>query len=277
MRAELSRIDAEDVLELRLDSDHGDQGGGLALRRHGDGEAAIRVTDLEREGARVRAHLAGLPIADGVWDVLWIDGQGRSAPLSTRDTGLSLADRIAYLRGRRERELRALRDRDGRLRVRAATATPYAEVGWVDVDAGTGTGTVTVSGVLAYAPEHRGTATTEVVVRQRGLDGRLSAPAELDGARFHCAIPLAPIADAHVPERRHNEWDLWLRTPDGRQELRLAMLADDIVGKKRKIVYPETVVDAGERAGGAAVRIRPYYTVKDDLSLLAVEDTGGDR
>lgn len=272
MRAELSRIDAEDVLELRLDSDHGDTRGGLALRRPGHGEAAIRVTELEREGAHVRAHLAGLPLADGVWDVLWVDGQGRSAPLSTRDTGLSLADRITYLRGRRERELRTLRDPDGRLRVRSAAATPYAEVGWVDVD--TAGGSVTVSGVLAYAPGHRGAA--EVVARQRRLDGRLTAPAELDGARFHCVIPLAPIAGAHVGERRHNEWDLWLRTPDGRSDLRLAMHADDIVGKKRKIVYPEAVVDAP--AGAAdAVRIRPYYTVKDELSLLAVEHAGGGR
>lgn len=275
MRAELSRIDADDVLELRLDSDHGDTGAGLALRRHGDGEAAVRVTDLEREGARVRARLAGLPLADGVWDVLWIDGRGRSVPLSTRDTGLSLADRITYLRGRRERELRTLRDRDGRLRVRAAAATPYAEVGWVDVD--TAEGTVTVSGVLAYAPEQRGAATAEVVARQRDLDGRLTAPAELDGPRFHCVIPLGPVADAHVRERRHNEWDLWLRTPDGRRELRLAMHADDIVGKKHKIVYPGAVVDAPGAGDAAAVRVRPYYTVKDDLSLLAVEHTGGGR
>ncbi|WP_304451195.1 hypothetical protein [Nocardiopsis sp. YSL2] len=276
MRAELSRIDAEDVLELRLDSGHGDQGAGLALRRRGDGEAAIRVTDLEREGARVRAPLAGLPISEGVWDVLWIDGEGRSAPLATRDTGLSLADRLTYLRGRHERELRTFRDRDGRLRLRSAAATPYAEVGWVDVD--TGTGAVSVSGVLAYAPDDQGADTAEVVARQRGLDGRLAVPAELDGARFHCVIPLAPIADAHEHERRHNEWDLWLRTPGGGRGLRLAMHADDIVGKKRKIVYPEAVVDAGERAGGAAaVRIRPYYTVKDELSLLAVEHAGGGR
>ncbi|RKS04688.1 hypothetical protein DFP74_0256 [Nocardiopsis sp. Huas11] len=276
MRAELSRIDTEDVLELRLESDHGGTGAGLALRKTGDEGTAIHV-GLEWEGSRARAPLAGLPIADGVWEVLWVDGEGRSVPLSTRDAGFSVAERISYLRGRRERELRALRDQDGRLRVHSAAVSPYAEVGWVEV--GTDAGTVTVSGVLAYEsePEHGGTA-AEIVARQRGLDGLLTAPAEIDGARFRCVVPLAPVAEAHVFERKHNEWDLWLRTHDERPELRLAMHADDIVDKKRKIVYPTAVVDTGAGNEGAAqVRVRPYYTAKDELSLLALEHDGGAR
>jgi hypothetical protein len=279
VRAELSRIDVDDVLVLRLDSEEVDTGTGLALRGPGDGEPVVRVHDVDRQGAHVRARLAGLPLDEGNWDVLWIDREGNTAPVSTRDAGLDLADRVAYVQERRERQLRAFRDQDGRLRVWAAPATPYAEVGWVEVD--TDSDTVTVSGVLAYATGPADTSAAELVARQRELDGLLTAPAGLDGPRFRCTVPLAPIAAAHVAERGNNEWDLWLRTPDDRPDLRLAMHADDIVGKKRKIIYPQAEVEVPERgpedAGARTVRVRPYYTVTDELSLLAVEHDGGDR
>ncbi|MDA2812438.1 hypothetical protein O4J56_17480 [Nocardiopsis sp. RSe5-2] len=266
VQADLTRIDAADVLELRV----GDAGGGaLALRRHGQsGGGLLTVERVVRAGGSLRAPLEGLPLDDGEWDVLWVDGDGRTAPVDTTDPGVHLSDRAAYLRRPRRRELRAVRDAEGRLLLRSTTVEPYAEVDWVEPPS-PGTDTVGVRGVLAYAPDPDRAGAPAVVARQRGLDGVVEAPARLDGRAFSGSVPLEPLAARFRPECPHNEWDLWLRLPGG-AELRLAALADDIADKKRKIVFPGTVLEGG----GTPVRVRPYYTVANELSLLAVADGG---
>lgn len=266
VQADLTRIDAADVLELRV----GDaEGGALALRRHGQGGGGLLpVERVVRAGASLKAQLEGLPLDDGEWDVLWVDGDGRAAPVGTTDPGVHLSDRAAYLRRPRRRELRAVRDAEGRLLLRSTTVEPYAEVDWVEPPP-PGGDTVAVRGVLAYAPEPGREGAPMLVARQRRLDGVVEAPADLDGRAFSCSVPLEPMALLFRPERPHNEWDLWLRLPGG-AELRLAALADDIPDKKRKIVFPGTVLERG----GPPVRVRPYYTVKNELSLLAVADGG---
>ncbi|MEV2278555.1 hypothetical protein AB0I72_23515 [Nocardiopsis sp. NPDC049922] len=269
MHAEISRITARDVLELRLTADEEDTGAGLALVRSESEGDAVPVTDVEREGRLVRARLADLALEDGTWDVVSVGRSGSSNPVLTRDSGLSLSHRVDYVRRPRTRDLRAIRDPRGRLRLVSASVTPHAEVEWVEV----APGTVTVSGFLAYAPERDGVATGEVVARQRGLDGVVTAPARLDGDRFECAIPLPPLATAFQPRRKHNEWDLWLRLPDAGTELRLASHADDVVGKKGKVVYAGVDLAGGD--ADTTVRVRPYYTVRDEFSLLATARSGG--
>ncbi|WP_017625966.1 hypothetical protein [Nocardiopsis chromatogenes] len=266
VQADLTRIDAADVLELRV----GDAGGGaLALRRHGQSDGGLLpVERVVRAGGSLKAPLEGLPLDDGEWDVLWVDGDGRAVPVDTTDTGVHLSDRAAYLRRPRRRELRAVRDAEGRLLLRATTVEPYAEVDWVEPPS-PGGDTVAVRGVLAYTPDPEREGAPTLVARQRGLDGVVEAPADLDGRAFSCAVPLEPAALLFRPERPHNEWDLWLRLPGG-AELRLAAHADDIADKKRKIVFPPTVLTGG----GAPVRVRPYFTAKNELSLLAVADGG---
>ncbi|WP_017559232.1 hypothetical protein [Nocardiopsis baichengensis] len=260
VQADLTRIDAADVLELRT-SEVGE--GGLALRRHGGCGGLLPVERVVRSGRSLRAPLGGLPLEDGEWDVLWVGRDGRADPVDTTDPGVHLSDRADYLRRPRSRELRAIRDAEGRLLLRATTVEPYAEVDWVEVPA-PGGDTVTVRGVLAYAPDPDGAGAPMVTARQRGLDGVLEAPAELNGRAFSCAVPLEPAALLFRPERPHNEWDLWLRLPGG-AELRLAAHADDVVGKKRKVVFPGTVL----ARGAGPVRVRPYFTAADELSLLA--------
>ncbi|OLT27698.1 hypothetical protein BJF83_17725 [Nocardiopsis sp. CNR-923] len=269
MRAELSRITARDELELRLAADEDDAGAGLALVRSETAGDPVPVTDVEREGRVVRARLADLALEEGTWDVVSVDRSGSAMPVLTRDSGLSLRRRVDYVRHPRTRDLRAMRDPRGRLRLVSASVTPYAEVEWVEVTPEA----VTVSGFLAYAPGRDGAATGEVVARQRGLTGVETAPARLDGDRFACAIPLPPLARAFQPMRRHNEWDLWLRLPEDEPELRLASHADDVVGKKGKVVY--TGVDLAGGEADTTVRIRPYYTVRDEFSLLANARNGG--
>jgi hypothetical protein len=261
--AELSRIDNGDVLELRLPpggrAGAPPGGGTLELRLDGDPDRTVPVAAEALDGGRLRADLAGLSLDDGMWDVLWIGADGAATPLLTTDPGVNLADRYAYLSRPRHRELRAVRDPRGPLRVRARTVGPYAEATWVEVapDA------VTVSGVLAYTPPVGSGTGVAVVARQRELDGVVTGPAGLDGDRFTATVPLPPVVDGFEPERPHNEWDLWLSLP-GTGDLRFSAHADDITAKKKKFVYPHVV-----RSG---VRVRPYYTVDDDLSLLATAE-----
>ncbi|WP_233515108.1 hypothetical protein [Marinitenerispora sediminis] len=235
----------------------------LALRSRGDQPKTVHVPGLRREGDQIRADLATIPLPDGTWDVMWVSRDGRSEPVATRDPGFSLAERAAYLAEPRDRELRVIRGPEGRLRLRSAPARPYAEVEWVDVT----DSHVAISGVLAYVPRTPGRQEARLVARQRELSGVLTVDAEVADGAFSVRVPLADMAAAHESARAHNEWDLWLTTPADGRELRLASLADDIVGKKKRISFPSTVL-----AGAAGrVRIRPYYTVHDHLSLLATE------
>ncbi|NYE49676.1 hypothetical protein HDA32_004796 [Spinactinospora alkalitolerans] len=241
---------------------------GLALRSRGEGAETVPVPRVRREGGRLRAELDELPLADGVWDVVFVRADGRTEPVATADPGFSLRERSAYLAEPRQRELRVVRTPEGRLRLRAASVLPYAEVERIDIDETE----ITVSGVPAYVPRRPGRQEAQLVVRQRKRSGVVTVEAELADAAFRCRIPLAPMSEAHDFDRAHNEWDLWLRTPLADAELRLASRADDIVGKKKRFTFPAAVLGGAERR----VRIRPYYTVDDDLSLLAT-DARGDK
>lgn len=269
----MSRIDNRDVLELRFrdvaSSSTGREGAALALRHREDAAKTVRVANVCSEGGEVRADLGDLSLDDGTWDVLWIDHDGRHNPVATKDPGFSLAERQAYLAEPRHRELRVIRDPQGRLRLRSTSVTPYAEVAWVEV----GSESVTISGVLAYTPRDEGRATARILVGQRERSGAVVADADLIDGRFTCEIPLRPIVTEHDPDRAHNEWDLWLQTPSHEEGLRLGAHVDGIVGKKKKVVFPGVLLQ------GAAdtIRICPYYTVDDELSLLATIGREGRR
>ncbi|MBB4933918.1 hypothetical protein F4561_004738 [Lipingzhangella halophila] len=268
----MSRIDNRDVLELRFQDVTSGLAGertALALRHREDAAKTVRVTNVRSEGGEVRADLGELSLDDGTWEVLWIDRDGRHNPVATKDPGFSLAEREEYLAEPRRRELRVIRDPEGRLRLRATSVAPYAEVAWVEV----GSRSVTVSGVLAYAPRNEGHTTARVLASQRERSGSVVSDAALVDGKFTCEIPLDPIVAAHDPDRAHNEWDLWLQIPTDDAGLRLGAHADDIVGKKKKVVFPSVLLD------GAAdtIRIRPYYTVDDELSLLATVGREGRR
>ncbi len=271
VQAEVSRIDNSDVLELRFQEVTGSLNGGghasLALRHREDAAKTVRVTNVHSEGSELRADLGDLSLDDGIWDVLWIDNDGQHNPVATKDPGFSLAAREAYLAEPRHRELRVMRDPHGRLRLRSTSVTPYAEVTWVEV----GEQSVHVSGLLAYAPRNEGSATARITARQRGLSGVVTSDARLVDGRFDCEISLLSIVAEHDQERAHNEWDLWLQTPDHEAGLRLGAHADDIEGKKKKVVFPSVAL----RAGTDSIRIRPYYTVDDEVSLLATVEGEG--
>ena len=66
------------------------------------------------------------------------------------------------------------------------------------------------------------------------------------------------VADLAVPDGAGvEEWDL--HVTDGEAELRAGRQLDDIRGKKKIMVFPEQLTQG--------LSVRPYYTVKDNLSL----------
>ncbi|NGO14823.1 hypothetical protein G5C60_46360 [Streptomyces sp. HC44] len=112
----------------------------------------------------------------------------------------------------------------------------------------------------------------------RGTGRRLSYSAWVKDGRFESELPIADLAAAGTSDRETDisgreadtsdreaiagagtveEWDVHLT--DGEAELRVGRQLDDIRGKKKIMVFPE------QRVSGFSVR--PYYTVKDNLSL----------
>ncbi|MDX3692012.1 hypothetical protein PV726_17010 [Streptomyces europaeiscabiei] len=98
--------------------------------------------------------------------------------------------------------------------------------------------------------------TWRLVLTRRSHAGlRLRYDAAVQGDRFESELPVDDLAASdRAPVE---EWDIHLT--DGEVELRAGKHLDDVRGKKRIFVYPE------QRTGD--LRVRPYYTVKDNLSL----------
>ncbi|MFI6279902.1 hypothetical protein [Streptomyces sp. NPDC050988] len=101
-----------------------------------------------------------------------------------------------------------------------------------------------------------------LLTRRSHAEQRLDYPAQVKGDRFESELPVADVAaatdtaEAEI-EAGVEEWDIHLT--DGEVELRAGRRLDDIHGKKKIMVFPE------QRVRG--IGVRPYYTVKDNLSL----------
>lgn len=256
MRAETSRVDPEDVLHLKLSTP---LPGDARVLLRSDRGTIVAVSRLHRAGDHVRAELGELGLADGDWEVCVAEEDGDPQPLETTDPGFSLAERAAYLAVPRRRELGALRTPQGRLRITARTVRPYIEVEWIGIDHDT----LTLRGVLAYTRRRPGRYPATLLARQRRGRGRVTAPAELEDGAVRCELPLSPLAEAHGTGRARHEWDLWLDTPLTRRGLRLGAHGDDIVRKKNRFAFPAATLRGGE----SRVRLRPYYTKGDNVSV----------
>lgn len=104
----------------------------------------------------------------------------------------------------------------------------------------------------------REAASATLIVTPRGVGGpELRLPTGRSGRDFTARIPLATLATACTTDDQ--TWDLALAPDDGSERLRVGKHLDDISGKKRIFVYP-----AQHSAG---VRVEPYFTVKDNLSI----------
>ncbi|MGI5119007.1 hypothetical protein ACQEU5_05605 [Marinactinospora thermotolerans] len=263
MRVDVSRIVDGDVLELEL-LDRTAEDAHLLLLPTGKNKGVVEAIPLplDIKDGTAHADLARAEIPPGTWVVRWVEA-GKKRPIITSDPCYDVAEVARALSRPAGRRHLPLRTSDGRLRIQVRQTRPYARIERVDV----AESEITLAGILAYGPALRGPA--ELVARQRGLSGELRVPATVDGSRFGVTVPLAPLADAHVLERPHNEWDLTLVLPDSGTDLHVGTHDDDIVGRKGRFSYPEVLV---ESASGR-LRVRPYYTVKDHLAILAVANS----
>ncbi|MFF6994568.1 hypothetical protein ACFY93_06345 [Streptomyces sp. NPDC008313] len=114
-----------------------------------------------------------------------------------------------------------------------------------------------------------------LLVRRGGDGRRLRYAARVEDERFEGSVPVADLAapdlaasapatavpattdSTGVDSAGAEEWDVHLT--DGTARLRAGRRLDDIRGKKHILVYPEQRV--------LGVSVRPYFTVKDNLSL----------
>ncbi|CAM3635086.1 hypothetical protein GCM10009799_26260 [Nocardiopsis rhodophaea] len=271
MRVATSRVLADDVLEL-IPAAPDPTGANLVCKPVGklkESGAIQEVLPLRTDGDRALADLGGL--ATGTWALRWEGPDGTQRPILTTDPCYDAAEAEDYASRARSRAFSAVRTSTGRLRVKVRSVRPHAEVRRVRSLGER----ITVAGFLAYAPEPSADAsedaTPHLVIRGRHREGEERIfPAELTGRSFAGRIPLRPLAEAHDDARDHNEWDLWLRVPGLDTDLRLGSHVDDIVGKKGRVSFRETRI----AAGAATIGLRPYYTVKDGLSLLGVAVTG---
>ncbi|MFW6689788.1 sulfotransferase family protein [Streptomyces sp. MAR4 CNX-425] len=102
-----------------------------------------------------------------------------------------------------------------------------------------------------------------LLVRRDQEDQQLRYPAELADGAFDVTVPVADLApDGLTPPA---QWDIHLAAGTGGAEVRLraGRHLDGITGKKNIMVFPGQPA----RVDGADVEVKPYYTVKDNLSV----------
>ncbi len=131
--------------------------------------------------------------------------------------------------------------------VRCRALPPHAEVARVEVEHDS----VSIEGKL----DRDGDASLVATSRRDKVER--ASRAERRGERFKARLELGDLVRAGGAE----VWDL--RVDVAGERLRLAAHADDILDKARVVVFPTQVAVAGDTAR----RLRPYYTVRNRLSV----------
>jgi hypothetical protein len=249
-----AQVDLHDVLRLRLAEPPG-PGAGLLIRERAGGQEHVAEF-----GGPDGVDLRKLGLTPGVWDVFLSPGGGVSPiRIGTLDPGFSLDGLREYATLPRDLEIRAYRTDKGNLSLRVRAVRPQAEVATVEVK----DSLVAIRGSLAYA-EPSAPEGARLALRARNQETRTEFPASFEGTLFQASVDLDTLAG--LQEIGEDYWDCWLES-DHETPLRLGKHLDDIPKKKTKIRYPARISEAG----GRRLRIRPYYTVDDDLSLVVRE------
>ncbi|MFF5482901.1 transferase [Streptomyces sp. NPDC012935] len=234
----------------------------LRLRpKKGQPEKTVHALDLEStEDGRLRAVLDPQPaLAEGRWDVYLLPEPG--APRQRLRPGLrDLRTLVDGHRSDRQTPV-AVRipyvTKDGYLAVRAWLRAAHAEVEGVDVRDRSMTVRARLHGVVLA----EGAC---VRLRLRGDGGTaldLVPQVEDDGHGFRFTVDFGELAGDGGAGNR--VWDLFVQagSAEGAAPVRIGRLLDDVADRKEIFVLPAADV------GGSVVR--PYYTVDNDLSVLA--------
>ncbi|WP_446219236.1 glycosyltransferase family 4 protein [Micromonospora sp. IBHARD004] len=222
------------------------------------------------DGLRHVGTLDADALSEGRWNVYLADGKGarrrvRPQRLDSRvladcpDDGLAGSGVRAHV---------PYRTTDGFLAVRSWVRAAHAEVRRITLD-----GDAVTIAFSWYGP---GTPDGAVLRRRGARPESLTVPATPapDGT-LTIVVPLEPLTDLRL--RRYEDWDVFLRQPGGVDEVRLGRFVDDVVDKKRTYNYPEihliqeVGLDLVEEDPAPTLRVRPYYTIDSELSVVVVD------
>ncbi|MDZ5443260.1 glycosyltransferase family 4 protein [Micromonospora sp. 4G57] len=209
-------------------------------------------------------------LSEGRWNVHLVDGKVRRRVRPHQLDSRVLASGVDGCAAENRRGVRAhlpYRTTDGFLAVRSWVRGSHAEVRRVELD----------GQHITVAFTWHGPDTPEcAVLRRRGDQPEsLTVPTRTtaDGTLW-MAVPLYPLADLRLS--RYEDWDIQLRQRDG-SEVRLGRFVDDVVDKKRTYNYPEVhlsddvTLDLVEEDPTPMLRVRPYYTIDSELSVVVVD------
>ncbi|MEU1077085.1 MULTISPECIES: glycosyltransferase family 4 protein [unclassified Streptomyces] len=148
----------------------------------------------------------------------------------------------------------------GNLSVRTWRRPMHAEARKVNVDATS----FSVMGTLhGTEPQHGDHPRLLAVPRRRpsaAFEADLTVSEE---GVFHFTV--AHSQALHASDGQPEVWDLWLRLSPGSQPVRVARILGDLIDRKRTDVY--TATDTPHPQTGISTRLRPYFTVNNDLAL----------
>ncbi|MGW0550160.1 hypothetical protein [Streptomyces altiplanensis] len=199
-------------------------------------------------------------LAEGRWDVYLTPVQGKDRRVAARTVEqarlLSLPLQV------REGTASAwipYTTEEGNLSVRTWLRERHAEVESVHV----ADQAVHITGRL-HGFEAGPDATVVATPRNGTADGFGRPLTLLPGNRFACTLPYPEALARHTGE--HTMWDLFLHPADHEPPVRLSRITGDTVHRKKTDVLPATET---RRPGPETVRLRPYFTINNDLALSA--------
>lgn len=240
-------------MRARLSRDELAAGAELVLRRRRVDDERSAPFEGGAGGHEARAYLDVRDLAPEGGDDEWVlhlrAGGGPAVPFTARKGMAGRKSRIVpgddgFYR------LRAKVEETGEPVVRCRLLPPHAEVTRVDVE----DDAVAIEGELP-AEVHD----PKLVATSRHDRAEHTAAVRCEGNRFTARLDLTRLVRKE-PERA-DAWDLRLASGDKR--LRLASHADDILDKASVVAFPPRAVVAGDTAR----RMRPYYTVRNRLSV----------
>ncbi|NES28245.1 glycosyltransferase family 4 protein [Micromonospora terminaliae] len=255
-------------LRLSLDAAACSPEASVVLRNRDTREVVQLALAPSPDGLRHVATLDAAGLGEGRWNVHVADGKGARHRVRPR----RLDSRVLAGRpGGGRTGVRAhvpYRTTDGYLAVRSWVRTAHGEVRGIALDG---------EGVTIAFTWHGPGAPDGAVLRRRGhRPDALTVPvtSTSDGA-LTMVVPLAPLADLRLG--RYEDWDILLRQADSLGEVRLGRFLDDVVDKKRTYNYPEihltqeVELDLVEEDPAPMLRVRPYYTIDGELSLVVID------